>query len=330
MNALSRFVLQSPHRLVWPIATYPGARLAGVSVKAIATDARAQVAAVTALHARYQTSVVMTAMDLSVEAEAFGCPVRFADDEVPTVIAPRVSDRSMAEALPVPDAGVGRTRVSLETVAQLKKLPDAPRVLGGLIGPFSLAARLFGVGEALELTTDDPELMHLLLEKATRFLFTHVQAFKDAGADGVIVAEPTAGLVSPRALRTFSSAYVRRLAGLADEAFALVLHNCGARLAHLAAVLDAGATMYHFGAPMHLVAALAQVPPDTVLWGNLDPAAAFCQGDREGIVNLAGRLLEATRLHANFVLSSGCDLPPDTRLENLDAFCGVVRRGQVS
>ncbi len=40
-------------------------------------------------------------------------------------------------------------------------------MLGGLIGPFSLAGRLFGVSESLELTLTEPETTKALLEKTT-------------------------------------------------------------------------------------------------------------------------------------------------------------------
>jgi uroporphyrinogen decarboxylase len=324
MNTISRTVLESPRRLAWPIATYPGAALAGVNTRAMATSADAQASAVAALHSRYRLPVVMTPMDLSVEAEAFGCPVRFADDEVPTVTAPVVRERAAVERLAVPGPGDGRTSVVLSAVPQLKKLPGSPRVLGGMIGPFSLAARLFGVTETLELTIADAGLAHALLDVATRFLVAYAEALREAGADGVIVAEPVAGLLSPRSLRVFSSEYVRRLASLAGERFALVLHNCAARRVHLSAIVESGATMYHFGAPMDVVAALGEVPAETVLWGNLDPTVTFCQLECAGVAAQVARLLEATRAHPNFVLSSGCDVPPNARLENLDAFHAAI------
>jgi len=34
----------------------------------------------------------------------------------------------------------------------------------------------------------------------------------------------------------------------------------------------------------------------------------------------AGHLLDATAAHRNFVLSSGCDIPPNAPLASLDAF----------
>jgi uroporphyrinogen decarboxylase len=325
-NRLVDLVLNSPLRLAMPIAVYPGAVLTKARVCDLVTNAAAQFQAVQALHQRYHTPVVLSAMDLSVEAEAFGARIVMSDHEIPTVVGRCVTSLDEARALAPPKPGAGRTSVYLETVRRLKQLPDQPLVLGGCIGPFSLAGRLAGVSEALELTLSEPERMHLLLEKSASFLTSYLQAFKAAGADGVIMAEPGAGLLSPRGMSEFSSAYIRRIvAATADaQGFSFVLHNCAAKVLHLPAVLETGAQIFHFGAPMDLVAALGKVNPETVLCGNLDPSATFVQSTPEEVAGKTRALLEATRAHRNFVISSGCDVPPPSSLANLDAFFQTV------
>jgi uroporphyrinogen decarboxylase len=60
-----------------------------------------------------------------------------------------------------------------------------------------------------------------------------------------------------------------------------------------------------------------------VLCGNLDPTAVFCQSSPQEVATRTAELLAATARHRNFVVSSGCDLPPRTPLEALDAFYSV-------
>jgi uroporphyrinogen decarboxylase len=259
-------------------------------------------------------------MDLSAEAEAFGSTIHFSESEIPSVTGRLVTNLEQVQKLSVPQPGDKRTGVYLETVNRLSRLPEKPLVFGGCIGPFSLAARLAGMTEALEMSTTDPDLMHALLEKCTKFLTAYVDAFRQAGANGVIMAEPAAGLLSPRSLSQFSSAYVKQIgSALADGRFAIILHNCAARLIHLPAVLESGLNSFHFGAPMDMAAALDRVPADVVLCGNLDPAAVFVQSTPTEITIQAGKLLAATAAHRNFVLSSGCDVPPNAPLASLDA-----------
>ena len=57
----------------------------------------------------------------------------------------------------------------------------------------------------------EPEVIHILLEKITGFLIDYALAFKEAGANGIIIAEPAAGLLSPVLCEEFSSKYVQRI-----------------------------------------------------------------------------------------------------------------------
>jgi uroporphyrinogen decarboxylase len=315
------FIQNASARLAMPIATYPGMALTGATVGEVVTDGQVQVAIQAALRSRYGSPFVLSAMDLSAEAEAFGCEVSFGEGEVPTVTGRLVTNLEQAEKLQVPKAGDARTGVYLSAIRGLSQLPDDPMVLGGCIGPFSLAARLAGVSEALELTASEPDLMHVLVDKSATFLTEYARAFKAAGASGLIMAEPAAGLLSPRSLLAFSSAYIRRIAtAVCDETFDVILHNCAAKLLHLPSILETGLRMFHFGAPMDMAAALEKVPASTVLFGNLDPAGVFVRLTGGEVRAAATKLLETTVSHRNFVLSSGCDLPPNAPLGSLDGF----------
>jgi uroporphyrinogen decarboxylase len=266
-------------------------------------------------------------MDLSAEAEVFGCAIHFSENEIPSVTGRLVTSLEQAKKLSVPQPGDRRTAVYLETVRHLRQVPDKSLVIGGCIGPFSLAARLVGVSEAMEMTVTEPELMHLLLEKCAAFLTDYLRAFRQAGADAVLMAEPAAGLLSPRSLSQFSSAYVKLIgAATADGNFSIILHNCAAKILHLPAILETGLTAFHFGAPMDIVAALEKVPNETVLCGNLDPTGIFIQLTSAEITSRVKDLLLKTSARGNFALSSGCDLPPSVPIASLDAFYAAVNR----
>jgi uroporphyrinogen decarboxylase len=326
MPAIRDFMLSSQRRLAMPLLSFPGARLAGCSVGQMVTDPAAQIAAQLALHTRYETAFLMSAMDLSVEAEAFGAQIFPTETEVPTVIGRLVTEEEQIARLAVPAVGQGRTGVYVETARRLAAAAGRALPLGGMIGPFSLAGRLFGVSEMLLETADHPQMVHALLAKVTDFLVAYAHAFKAAGVRGIIIAEPAAGLISPPALREFSSTYVRRIvAAVADDRLEIILHNCGARAAHLPAILEAGASIVHFGRPMDLAVAFARAPADVVVCGNLDPAVVFVEATPEVVREHTLALLQAGRDRRGFVISSGCDIPPSTPAANLDAFFAAVR-----
>src|SRR5208282_699150 len=135
-SAFNRLVLNSPNRLAMPIAMYPGLALTGAEVRDIVTSSQAQFDTQAALHQRYRTPFVMSAMDLSAEAQAFGCSIQMSVHEIPTVTGRLVTRLEEAQTLPVPKVGDKRTGVYLETVSRLRKISDDTFVLGGCIGPF--------------------------------------------------------------------------------------------------------------------------------------------------------------------------------------------------
>ena len=61
---------------------------------------------------------------------------------------------------------------------------------------------------------------HELLQICTDFLKKYARAFKDAGCNGIIIAEPAAGLLAEKECNEFSSWYVKQIVDhVQDENF---------------------------------------------------------------------------------------------------------------
>jgi len=324
----TEYVFSKAARVPMPIAVYPGAALAGVTVRQIVSSPAEQVRAIRALQACFGLPIALTAMDLSCEAEAFGSSVRITDGEVPTVVGRLIDAPEKINKLRQPSPGEARTWVGPQAIRMLRET-SSDMVLGSMIGPFSLAGRLYGVSESLELTAEDPDAVLELVERATAFLIEQAKAIKAAGAAGLVMAEPTAGLLSPRALAQYSSPFIKRIIDeVNDNTFQIILHNCAAKLMHLPSVLQSGATALHFGAPMDMRGALQQVPGEIVLCGNLDPAGVFVRSTPDEVEARTQELLLMTAPFKNFVPSSGCDVPPDAPLANIEAFVKTIAAAQ--
>lgn len=313
-----------------PIGVYSGLQITGASVKDVISNADDQTEAILAMNTRFQSDIWLTAMDLSVEAEMFGCQIRMIDNEIPTVVGRKVTKLEEIAILPEPSPGEGRTSIYLDTARNLvKQNTERKLILGGVIGPFSLAGRLFGVAEALELSLTDPQTLELLLQKVSTFLCKYVAEFKAIGVDGVIMAEPAAGLLSPKGLSSFSSSYVKQIIekNQSDD-FTIILHNCGAKIAHLPYILHSGAEVVHFGAPMDLSKAIEKMNSGIILAGNIDPSTIFQSGSQDDVISATNTLLATMKGFNNFIPSSGCDIPPGTPLQNLEAFYSTIREKQ--
>ncbi len=305
-----------------PILSFPAVSLLGISVRELIASSEKQAEGMRLVAERVPTSASVSLMDLSVEAEAFGATVRFSDDEVPNVVGQLITSEEDAEALPIPSVGSARTGLCVEAVRLAKeRITDRP-VLAGMIGPFSLAARLCDVSEIMMTCYDDPDTVHTVLKKATAFLIEYAKAFVEAGADGILMAEPVSGLLSPSLEAEFSAPYVKEIIdAVQTREFAVIYHNCGDNTPMMVdSMLSTGAAAYHFGNSIDLRAMLEKFPSDVPVMGNVDPAGVLRQGTADSVRVATRDLLEQCAHFPNFVLSSGCDIPPATPWENLDAF----------
>ncbi len=306
-----------------PLLSFPCVSLLGITVGELISDSELQAKGMKMVADRTDAAASVSFMDLSVEAECFGAQVVLSDDEVPTVKGRIVNDMEEAEALAVPAVGSKRSRIGIETVkAVCQTITDRP-VLAGMIGPYSLAARLLDVSEIMMDCYDDPDMVHTVLEKVSAFLIGYAEAYKAAGAGGIVMAEPVAGLLSPALEEEFSSPYVKKIVdAVQDESFVVIYHNCGDNVPKmLESILSTGAAAYHFGNAVDLENdILAKIPADTVVMGNIDPAGILRMGNAETVREATLSLLARCARYPNFVLSSGCDIPPMTPWENLDAF----------
>ena len=306
-----------------PILSFPSVSLLGVSVREMISDSDLQARGMKAVAEKTASAASVSFMDLSVEAECFGSVVTVTDDEVPTIEEPIITDEDEAAALTVPEIGSGRTQIYLDAIKKAKEcITDRP-VLAGMIGPYSLAARLFDVSEIMMNCYDDPDMVHAVLAKCTQFLTAYAKAYREAGADGIVMAEPVAGLLSPSLEEEFSAPYVKQIVdAVQDDSFAVIYHNCGDNVPKmLDSILSTGAMAYHFGNAVDLEKdILAKVPTNVAVMGNIDPAGVLRMSTPEGVRQATTELLQKCSPYPNFVLSSGCDIPPKTPWENIDAF----------
>ena len=322
-----RDMKSAPRKKAMPILSFPCISLMGITVAELINSPALTAEGMARVAARCDAAAAVSMMDLSVEAEAFGAQIRVSENEVPTVTGALVETPEAAEALAVPPVGAARTGQYLEAIRlACEKITDRP-VFAGVIGPFSLAGRLMDVSQAMIYCYDEPEMVHTVMRKTTDFLIAYCKAYQTTGAGGVVIAEPLTGLLSPALVEEFSAPYVRELvAAVQTPDFPVIYHNCGNNTVRmLDAILTAGAAGYHFGNAVDMREVLARMPADVLTMGNIDPAGQFRNGTPESIrCETLALLRDCCPQHPNFVISSGCDIPPASRWENIDAFFEAV------
>ncbi len=314
-------IVADKKRSAIPIMTHPGIEMIGKRVVDAVKSGEVHAQAIKALSDKYPSAATTVIMDLTVEAEAFGCKIEFPDNDMPHILGRLVSTAEEIEKLKVPALTAGRVPEYLKAnklvVEQIKGRPT----LAGVIGPFSLAGRLFDMSEIMTACYIEPDAIKMLLDKCTQFITAYCKELKRVGCSGVVIAEPAAGLLSNDDCKEFSSEYLKTLiAVVQDDSFMVVLHNCGNTGQCTDAMLYTGANAYHFGNAINMVEALKACPGNLLVMGNVDPVGMIKMMTPDQLYKTVYELLERTKEYKNYILSSGCDVPPHVSFENIDAF----------
>lgn len=319
-------VIQNEKKQPIPVLSFPCVQLLGISVKDLISDSSLQARGMKAVADRVPSGASVSLMDLSVEAECFGSSIRVSEDEVPTVIGSIVNDPDEADALVIPEVGAARSGLYVKAIEEAVKLIQDRPVFAGVIGPFSLAGRLMDVSEAMIYCYDEPEMVHTVMEKVTEFVINYCRAYKEVGANGVMIAEPLAGLMSPVLAREFAHPYVKQVIdAVQDDNFAVIYHNCGDNVPLMAKdIYQLGAAGYHFGDAIRLADMLPDAPKEALVMGNVSPSVQFRNGTPESIDEATKKVMEECAGYPNFLISSGCDIPPMSPWKNIDAFFAAV------
>ncbi len=327
MNKWTYDLISADVKKPMPILSFPSIQLMGITVEDLISSSDTQAEGMRRVAERVDAAASVSMMDLSVEAEAFGSAIRVSKDEVPTVTGRIVASLDDAKALKVPDVLAGRTGIYIEAIKKAKQLITDRPVFAGVIGPFSLGGRLVDVSEAMIACYEDPDMMHEVLEKVTQFITNYALAYREVGADGVVMAEPLAGILSPSLIDEFSTQYVKRIVdAVKTDEFAFIYHNCGNNTPVLVdSIKTIGANGYHFGNAVDMKEMLEKMPDDVLVMGNVDPSSQFRNGTPESIRDATLALMEKCTVHKNFVVSSGCDIPPLSSWDNIEAFFAAAR-----
>ena len=103
-------------------------------------------------------------------------------------------------------------------------------------------------------------------------------------------------------------------------------------LSILSAGISVALTLYLpilFGDAIDLASVLPEAPKDALIMGNVSPSKQFCNGTPDTIAKETHRVMAACSAYPNFVISSGCDIPPLSSWENIDAFFAAVKSFQL-
>jgi len=308
------------------------ATLCGVPVDDYVRDggtlARCQLSALK----RYGYDAVFSVMDVGVETEAVGAVLDYRKDRYPVIARYPLTREDDWNGLVPPDpVKAGRMPEMLKALTIMRQeLGDKTLVVGCVLGPFTLATQLLGIETALYLAVDDPVRLERLMDFAADVVIRFGLAQLKAGAHLPIVFNPSASpaVVPPSFFREFELPRLTRVfrAFTGAGAAANWLHIAGPAGPILSYYPEAGVTIANIDYSVSAAEAGSRLPA-TCIDGNIKPFA-FVEGNAADIEAEARDLLRFFRDRRGFILSSGCEIPPESRPENIAAMVEATRRNE--
>ncbi len=181
----------------------------------------------------------------------------------------------------------------------------------------------------------DPEMekaMTTLMAVCTEATTLFALCALDAGADVVQIGDSLASLdmISPAIYRRWALPHEKiffdrvRPAALAHGALGL-LHICGDTTEILTDLAGTGAHILEVDWKVDLSLAKDRIGRTVALMGNIDPSSVLLSGSPDIVKEAARGAIDAARGEdGGFFLGSGCEVAPDTPIENLRAMVESV------
>lgn len=307
------------------------ARIYGCKISEFNHNPRAIAQAQMAAYRRFGCDGLRIFTDLFTIAEAMGAEVTLPDDNTADLAKPAIhSLEDMDKLRPADPYRDGRLPVHLEAMKYLRDLAgDEIRCSAGIVGPFTNAFFLFGVDNTLKLIYKNPEAVHKLCRISLESCKAYAEAALQIGL-GPTISEPMSSctVVSPQAFREFSLPYLKELIDFigAYNGTKVTLHICGQtdKIWQDVAALGIG------GMSIDNVASLKDckqaIGHQTKILGNVDPGGIMYSGTvRDVRLKTLEGILDTYDSPQGYVVMSGCSLPVETPLENIQAMMDTVR-----
>ena len=256
------------------------------------------------------------------EASAYGTKLFYPEDNLPQVteyVIKVIDDIDKLSVVKVSDHD--RLKGRVDEIREFSRLLGNTQFICGWVeGPLAAYCDIRDVSAACMDMYENPDklkhALNIMTESALGFITEQVKA----GAHCIGIGDAVCSLISPDLYQEFVFPLEKALIDHAHSLDVRVkLHICGNTTAILPDMINTGADIVDID---HLVTSMADFMPlfraKQVPSGNSNPVSVIRDGNKESITE---SVLECYRI-TNFrgIVSAGCEIPPDTAVENMSAY----------
>jgi uroporphyrinogen decarboxylase len=200
-------------------------------------------------------------------------------------------------------------------------------------GPFTQAGCISGIENMSKWIMKNPDSVHHLMRMVVDYYIEMADYWKKAfGTEGVLpyLGEPGASnqIISPKHFETFAMPYIKEICDkwLDIGCRHIYVHICGEHnlnLPHWAKISFGDPGIISIGHEVELATAADYFPNDIIM-GNLEPAIIQTATPEE-VYNATRDVVEkGKKLPGGFIFSQGCELPPNSPIENVKMMTQAV------
>lgn len=263
-------------------------------------------------------------------AEAMGSKIKYMDHNIAQLDTPAISSLDDVDKLPLVDIEKdGRLPIILEGLRMVKeRLGDKVPVSGTVTGPFTVAAMVVGTETLLKGMMRQPEkvkqLMDIIVENNNRY----IARMLDIGV-GVGFADPVSStsLLRVKQYEEFSLPYFQKNVDfIKKNGGGCGLHICGTSRKLWELLIPTGIGTFGPDNVEDMEEAKKVLGPHMCIQGNVPPVDVMRLGTPQDVLRASRISIRKAYDSPNgFVLTSGCQTPMDTPVENMQALMDAAR-----
>lgn len=274
---------------------------------------------------RFDFDAAILFSDILVAAEGLGQGYRFRETGGIQM------DFALRDAGDIAALDVARLEEKLDyiprAISVLKKALAGETALIGFAGsPWTLANFMLEGGSseefirAKELLSAQPELFSRLMETLTVAVTKVLKMQIAAGADAVQIFDSLGGLLSPEDFGKASARWITQIISALGGSVPVIVFS---KDNHDWTTLTAtGANVLGIDSTIRLGDVRKAVPPSIAIQGNLAPSVLTTTPDR--VMAETKRILDEMRGRPGHIFNLGHGVPPDAKLENIQALVDTV------
>jgi len=271
--------------------------------------------------------------DILVIPEAMGMELTFGVGEGPKFPEP-ITCRADVEKLPVPDPNdeLGYVMKAIEAI-QVGLHGRVP-LIGFAGSPWTLATYMVEGGGSKNFSKikamafNDPETMHVLLEKLADSVAAYLNAQISHGVQAVQIFDTWGGILSSGDYQTFSLQYMQRIISQLTREHngrrvPVILYTKGG-MGWLEAIADTGCDVVGLDWTIDIDIARQRIGDRVALQGNMDPTMLYAKPER--IHSEVANILQRFGHGNGHVFNLGHGITPDVPVEHAKAFINAVKQ----